>query len=212
MTRTAFFVDGFNLYHSLLAASRAMGGAGTRWLDLRALCGSLLYRIGGGAQATRVAYFTALAHHLDATSPQTTKRHRVYLTCLKDSGVEIHLGHFKRAEARCPHCTRRVARHEEKETDVAIGVSLLEGFVRDTCDVAVLITGDSDQAPAVRKTLELFPQRRVFVCFPFDRVSDELRQVASGHFGVSAGQYSIHQFPNPFVTRSSREIRKPEGW
>ncbi|MCC6653118.1 MAG: NYN domain-containing protein [Candidatus Eisenbacteria bacterium] len=212
MTRTAFLVDGFNLYHSLLAARDALGGAGTRWLDLRALCSSFLYRIGGGAELVEVTYFSALAHHLDGKSPATTKRHRLYMECLRDSGIRIQLGHFKRATLRCPECGTKVPRHEEKETDVAIGVSLMQKFARDECDVAVIITGDSDQVPAVRAALDVFPSGRVFVCFPFDRVSDELRQVASGHFRIGAGQYANHQLPNPVVTHDGEIIRKPEGW
>ena len=38
MARVTFLVDGFNLYHSLEEASLAMGGVGTKWLDLNALC------------------------------------------------------------------------------------------------------------------------------------------------------------------------------
>jgi len=40
MGRTAFLVDGFNLYHSLKDAQFALGGRSTRWLDLRSFCSS----------------------------------------------------------------------------------------------------------------------------------------------------------------------------
>ena len=63
MNRTAFLVDGFNLYHSLVDASRDTGGVGTKWLDLRALCASYLSGIGGGAQISQIVYFSALAVH-----------------------------------------------------------------------------------------------------------------------------------------------------
>ena len=52
VVRTAFFMDGFNLHHSLREASVALGGAHTRWLDLRSFCASYLADVGGGAKLT----------------------------------------------------------------------------------------------------------------------------------------------------------------
>ncbi len=212
MTRAAFLVDGFNLYHSLRAAELALGGVGTRWLDLRALCESLLGRVGGHAQLARVDYFSALAVHLNGKSPETTRRHERYLACLEETGVQVHLGHFKRVETRCVHCRRRLVRHEEKETDVAIGVSLVERLLDPDVDAAVIMTGDSDQASAIRRARALFPAKRVIVAFPFDRVSDELRSVASSHFRIGAKQYARFQLPVSFTTRRGAAIEKPAEW
>ena len=50
MGRTAFLVDGFNLYHSLKDAQLALGGQSTRWLDLRSFCSSYLPHIGRTAR------------------------------------------------------------------------------------------------------------------------------------------------------------------
>ena len=50
MLRTAFLVDGFNLYHSLVEAQHALQGRGTRWLDLRSLCASFLPHIDTAAR------------------------------------------------------------------------------------------------------------------------------------------------------------------
>ncbi|HEX7706207.1 MAG TPA: hypothetical protein VF701_07085 [Thermoanaerobaculia bacterium] len=81
MNRTTFIVDGFNLYHSVCDASRALGlaGAGVKWLNLRKLCESYLSLIGGPAQLERIYYFSALATHLESAKPDLTLRHRAYL-------------------------------------------------------------------------------------------------------------------------------------
>src|SRR4051812_19600996 len=103
LERVTFLVDGFNLYHSLRSASIALGldEAGTKWLDLAALCRSYLHLFGRSARLHEI--------------------------------------------------------HEEKETDVALGSKLLELFITDSCDRAVVITGDTDIAPAVRTAKRLFP-------------------------------------------------------
>ena len=212
MTRTAFLVDGFNLYHSLRSASLALGGAGTRWLDLRALCESVLGLVGGGAELESVTYFSALAHHLESRAPETIQRHEHYLACLRSTGVEVRLSHFKTKVVWCPECSAKITRHEEKETDVAMATRIFKLLLRDRCDVVGVVTGDSDLAPAMEAARNLFPSKRVVSFFPFHRVSKELRQVASSHFSFSAASYLRHQLPNPLRLPDGRVIYKPAGW
>jgi len=45
VSRTAFIIDGFNVYHSLIDASKNLGlpgETGTKWLNLRGLCESYI--------------------------------------------------------------------------------------------------------------------------------------------------------------------------
>ena len=91
MNRTVFLVDGFNLYHSVKDAQFDLGGSGTKWLDLHHLCQSYLQIIGSDAQLTSVYYFSALAEHLEATKADVTERHRLYLDCLRETGVIVEL-------------------------------------------------------------------------------------------------------------------------
>lgn len=158
MNRVAFLVDGFNLYHSARQASRELGGASTKWLDIRSLCVEKLSVIGRDAALDSIHYFSALALHLNPTNPGVTIRHETYLECLRDSGVEVALARFKPKTVVCPNCGTRITRHEEKETDVAIAVKLMELFYADSCDTAVILTGDTDIAPAVRTIQRVFPQ------------------------------------------------------
>ena len=214
MTRTAFLIDGFNLYHSLKDASYrlGLGGAGTRWLDLRSFCSSFLHIIGGGAQVSSVHYFSALARHLEATRPHVTARHVAYIECLRSTDVRVELAQFKEKKISCPHCRQEIKRHEEKETDVAVAVTLVELFVRDECDAAVLVTGDSDIAPAVRLAQRLFPRKAIYCCFPFNRQSLELKSLALKSFKVAKERYARHQFPDPVMLPGGRRVSKPAGW
>ena len=126
MSRTSFLVDGFNLYHSLKKAETVLGGRGTRWLDLKALCVSYLQAMGTAARLESVHYFSALAFHMEQAKPGVTARHQTYIDCLTASGVIVELSKFKMKTSACRHCGRAIVRYEEKETDVAIGVRLLD--------------------------------------------------------------------------------------
>ena len=171
MERVTFLIDGFNLYHSVKSASYALGlnEAGTKWLDIAGLCRSYLYLFGKSAVLHEIYYFSAFAKHLEASKPDVTARHAAYISCLEDRGVRVELSRFKKKRFRCDKCGANLKRHEEKETDVAVAVKLLELLVTNSADRIVLVTGDTDVAPAVRTAKLLFPQKSVCFAFPYDR-------------------------------------------
>jgi len=214
MNRTTFIIDGFNLYHSLEEAARKLdsGSRGTKWLNLRALCASYLHVIGGGAHLEQVYYFSALAKHLEATNPDVTSRHRAYLRALESTGVVVRLSRFKAKDWRCPHCGARNVRHEEKETDVALGAKLFEVFARDECDTVVIVTGDTDIAPAVRTASALYPMKRIAFAFPFARRNNELAQLVPTSFQIRKEAYAAHQFDDPLRLPDGGIVSKPPTW
>ncbi len=212
MNRVSFIIDGFNLYHSVRQAQRDLGGISTKWLDVRRLCEGYLYLFGRDAVFQRAYYFSALAHHLEASNPDVTNRHRAFLECLEATGVEVVLNRFKRKTIRCKHCGKRFSRYEEKETDVALAVKLVEVLAEDACDTVVLVTGDTDLAPALRTANRLFPSKSVAFAFPYGRKNKELKQLAPDSFEISKGQYPKYQLPDPFRLPSGRDVRKPSKW
>lgn len=212
MRRVSFLVDGFNLYHSLKQASHTLGGAGTRWLDLRALCSLYRAQIGGGAEVEEVYYFTSPADHMEPYAPGTIERHNAYLRALRATGVVVELGKFKEKRRRCMTCGHQMLMHEEKETDVAIAVRLLELFWAGKCDAVALISGDSDLSPAIREATRSFPERDVYCLFPFGRSSEELRTLSAATFKIKKERYHEHQLPDPFVLSDGTRIAKPVGW
>jgi uncharacterized LabA/DUF88 family protein len=212
--RTAFVVDGFNVYHSLVDASRALGlpdERGTKWLDLRGLCQSYLPIFGRRATLAGVYYFSALANHLQQSHPGLTARHRHYTNVLRGTGVEVELGRFKKKFLTCPACLKTIKRHEEKETDVAIAVKVLELFACDAADRVVLMTGDTDLAPAVRTAKRLYPTREVCFAFPWNRKQAELAGLVATCISISREAYRAHQFPDPVVI-DGKSYAKPALW
>jgi len=214
MRRTAFLIDGFNLYHSVKQASKhlCLNGAGTRWLDIRALCSSYLSALGREYRLSEVYYFSALAKHLEATKPEVTLRHQKFIKCLKSTGIQVELGRFKQKDILCPYCNKRLLRHEEKETDVAISIKLLELLLLDLCDVAVLVTGDTDISPAVRTARRLCPTKEICFLFPYLRKNKELEKLARTCFTIKAGRYTQFQFPDHVILHDGTMIHKPGKW
>jgi len=217
MKTVSFIVDGFNLYHSAKKAAWDLR-IPTKWLNINALCSSFLQIISNvvdeKAELKNIYYFSALANHLENSHPGITNRHKAFLRCLEDTGVIVELSRFKKKTIKCPHpqCGRTFVKHEEKETDVAIALKLIEVFLSDKCDVAVLVTGDTDLAPAVRTAHRLFPFKKILFAFPPYRKNRELAQLAPGSFGFKPKQYVKHQFPDPYTTKEGLTINKPPGW
>jgi uncharacterized LabA/DUF88 family protein len=211
MNRTVFLIDGFNLYHSVREAAEALGGRGAKWLNIKALCESYLHLVGGQARLENVYYFSALAKHLESRDPDVTRRHRTFLDCLRSTGVIIELARFKERKVSCPLCRRVFTRNEEKETDVAIAVRLLETFHSDESDTAIIMSGDTDIAPAVRTAQRLFPEKTVGFAFPYGRKNKELAQLVPLSFRITKKQYARFQFPDSVET-SGKRLRKPANW
>jgi uncharacterized LabA/DUF88 family protein len=211
MNRLSFLVDGFNLYHSVLRLQRDTGYC-TKWLDLYSLCRSYCHLFGKDTQLVSVHYFSALPHHLASKDPQKIERHQRFLSCLTNSSIIIELARFKEKEVFCTNCQTLFLKHEEKETDVAIAVTLAELLIKDECDTAAIMSGDTDLSPAFVKMKFLFPQKKIVFAFPYARKNKELAKLAPESFSISKKQYIRYQFPNPVILKDGTKIYKPSSW
>ena len=212
MECVAFIIDGFNLYHSLCDAQRDLGdGSSTKWLDITSLCSSYIHLFGKTAVLSEIYYFSALAKHLDASKPEVTKRHGDFIKCLDATGVLTQLNRFKKKTLRCHSCKQKFNKYEKKETDVAIAVKLLELFVKDTCDIVSLVTGDTDLAPGVRTANRLFPNKKIIFAFPYRRKNQQLAKLAPS-FEIKKQQYVKYQFTDPYILPDGSLVQKPSKW
>lgn len=104
----------------------------------------------------------------------------------------------------------RVQLPEEKFTDVAIGVELVDDFHNDACDLAVLITNDSDLTPAIDKVVA--QGHVVHVVSPQATVGRFLRKAASSSEAMPSTCLEDHQFPDHFTTASGATFDRPNAW
>jgi uncharacterized LabA/DUF88 family protein len=211
MNRVSFLIDGFNLYHSVVALQKATKYK-TKWLDIASLCSSYIHLFGKAAQLESIYYFSAIPHHLVHSNPDKIKRHEDYLDCLKHTGVLIELGRFKQKDVYCTNCQGMLLKHEEKETDVSIAIKLMEICFTNSCDTAVIVSGDTDLSPAVRRCQTLFSDKEVCFAFPYARKNRELQSLAPKSFRINQKKYIQHQLPNPIKLKDRREIYKPSTW
>ncbi|MGD2122302.1 MAG: NYN domain-containing protein [Gemmatimonadota bacterium] len=210
--RVTFLVDGFNLYFSVRHAETALRTSHLRWLDVSELLSSFLYLFGHNAILEEIRFFTALPFHRHRYDPGVVQRHERHLQALEASGVHLHVADFKRKSLSCPHCGRGIERFEEKETDVALGVKAIELLHLDACDTLVIVSGDTDFAPAIRTAKRVFPAVQVCVAFPHARFNAELQQIADFSFRIRAARYAEHQLPDPVRLSDGRVLRRPSGW
>jgi len=211
MNRVSVLVDGFNLYHSLADAGPRVG-KGVKWLDLWGLISSYPQVIGGRPVIGELRYFSALAHHRIPHDAGVTQRHRAYIAALEISGVRIQLGRFKASRQTCKICRSSYRRYEEKETDVALAVGVMEALLNPQIDTVVLVSGDSDLAPALRVARTRFPEKRLGVAFPFRRVSEELKRESDFHWKLRPERYQAFQFPNQVLGKHGAIVKKPVSW
>ncbi|MCQ3808557.1 MAG: NYN domain-containing protein [Acidimicrobiia bacterium] len=136
--QTIVYVDGFNLYYGAVKNTRY------KWLDLEAMCRSLLR----GDQIVKIRYFTARVNDR-ADDPQLASRQDTYLRALTTLPlVEIHYGHFQTRAVRLPRVNRqrgqsrtiKVLKTEEKGSDVNLATHLLLDAFKGRCDTAAVVS------------------------------------------------------------------------
>ncbi len=148
LKRTNVYVDGFNLYYGCLQ------GTPYRWLNIERLCQVMLQK---DNLIQSVKYFTAPVKQRYRTD-RGPARQDLYLRALATLPcVSICKGRFQEHEVDMPLPGQwdgkpdmvRVVRTDEKLTDVALATALIVDAFKDDYDVAVVITNDADQKPAI---------------------------------------------------------------
>jgi uncharacterized LabA/DUF88 family protein len=202
MARVSFFIDGFNLYHAL---DNDVNLQRFKWLNFRRL--AELYLRGQDTIAD-IFYFTALAHW-DAGK---VSRHKLFIQAQESFDVKTIYGKFKKVSKRCDVCGKNYKTHEEKQTDVNIAIKLFEQAKSDTYDNAVILSGDSDQVPAIRATKANFPSKRICVLVPPGRHTKLLQQEADLYSKIKPQQLASALLPDEITLTNGKQIRCPLEW
>ncbi|GAA3306057.1 NYN domain-containing protein [Nonomuraea dietziae] len=209
--RTNVYVDGFNLYYGCLK------GTSYKWLDLNALCAKLLPR----DEIHRIRYFTAriTARPDDPDSPT---RQDMYLRALGTiPRLSIHYGHFQETRPRMPVAnplpfasrTVKVIKTEEKGSDVNLASHLLLDAFRRDCEMAVVISNDSDLKEPLRMLIEELdiPVGLINPHKPRFRSRNLLALNPQFFKQIKTNALKASQFPEVLQDLSG-EIRRPAKW
>jgi uncharacterized LabA/DUF88 family protein len=181
------YIDGFNFYHALLRFNDNK----VKWLDLRALVARITFP--KSEKVTSIYYFSAFAEWL----PDQVARHKTYVAALEAHGIITVMGHFKEKDGWCNSCGHTWVRHEEKETDVSIGITMLRDAYKNKYERALLVTRDSDLMPAVRMVRAEFPKKEIVaVAPPMMGHSNDLISVCNSKRKISPKQVRACLFPD----------------
>lgn len=156
--RVGFYVDGFNFYHAVAALRRP----DLKWMCYRDLAHLLVDRT---EAVEYLKIFSAYATHLRPSM----LRHRVVVRAWEARGCECIMGEFKRKQVYCKQCRTNTEHFEEKATDVNIAIHLLDDCRTNRCDVAYVMTTDSDIAPAIKLAAQVYPQIEIVTVAPVGR-------------------------------------------
>ncbi len=202
MARTAFFIDGFNLFHSLDCKSAYHK---YKWLNLAKLSQRF---IGNKDAISDVFYFTTYT----TWDSKKLVKHQNYVKVLQLAGVKVVFGEFRNVDRSCRFCGKSYRTFEEKRTDVNIAIHLFKTAVADIWDKAVIISGDSDLIPAVEAVKKTFPNKQVGIVIPIGRRAEELKQVADFYIKLKERHLETCQFDDIVKVDSQQELKRPDTW
>ena len=204
MANVRVYVDGFNLFYG------ALKGTPYKWLNLDALCRSMLPQ----DNLLGIRYCTARvsARIGDPGKPQ---RQEMFLRALRTlPSLTIHFGQFRTRSVRLRLTGQNqsvwVDRTEEKGSDVNLASYMLWDGFNKMYETAVIITNDSDlETPVrmVRQELNL----HVGILNPHPTHSCSLKQWATFVKRIRQADVAAAQFPVSLIDAKGL-LTKPQGW
>ncbi len=215
--RVGFFVDGFNLYHSVTKVAQETSDESVKWLDLQGLALGILPLISPTASLASIHYFTALPEHLYLSDPGRLQRHRTYLRAITAHGSlrpSIILGRIAQQQVQVRTASGEITGSiwREKGTDVALAMALLREASKGDMDEAVIVSGDADYLPAVKVFREMYPDIGLRFAFPRGRASKELLREAPNSFTLTSAAYLSHRLSERIRLPSGKFLHCPAEW
>lgn len=215
------YIDGFNLYNGCVKKTQC------KWLDIGALCVALFPTLTIGT----IHYFTSPIVKF-RHDPGAPTRQAIYLRALATiPNLVIHKeGWFATTAKLLPQYplayrpplaqpTRppqlvQVQRLEEKRTDVDIATTLLVDGFKGAFDEAVVISNDSDLAPAIEAVRNVLGKPvGVVNPHPKGNMSGTLIKIASWHYRtINKRRLTECQFPAILLDSEGKTITKPPEW
>jgi len=219
MGKISFLIDGLNFYYSVVSVKKYTR-IKAKWFNYLSLCEfykkDLSKKLNIDIEINGIFYFTSIIvkiYNMPEDEYLFHKNNQMnYLRVLKDLGLQIEISDFKELNLKCPKCNLNYYKPIEKQTDVKIAAKIFEIFHKKLSDIIVIISGDTDLAPAIKTVKNLFPDKLIGVVIPYNNRSKELRSVSDLHYSIPAKKYINHLLPNPYELKTGEKIYKPETW
>jgi hypothetical protein len=163
----------------------------------------------------RIKYFTALVTPR-SNDPDKPQRQRIYLRALQTiPNLEIIYGRFLSHDVMMPRSPAgkgyvKVIKTEEKGSDVNIATHLLLDGFRDTFELAIVVSNDSDLLLPIRVVTEQFG-KPVGLLNPQKDPSAALLPHVQFIKNIRKNVLENSQFPSVLADRNGK-IYKPRTW
>jgi len=225
--RTIVYVDGFNLYKAALSKSPY------KWLNLHSLFQNyVIPNAQPGSAVICIKYFTARVKGKLCRNRESPDRQHRYMMAFKHylgNKIEIIEGKhsplsFSGRMLEPRECQYHgnwvtVEKMEEKQTDVNIALNMYRDSARNACDHLVLVSNDSDLAPAISLIKQDFPALVCGIVMPSNqRLSRSLSESADWtRAGLREEELARSQLPNVIEYRTGaknklKRLCKPDAW
>jgi uncharacterized LabA/DUF88 family protein len=159
-------VDGFNFYYGLKHPKWKR----YYWLDIVKLFESFMR---ANQELIAVKYFSA--RPLD--NGKSYRQNAFFQANKENPKFKLILGKYLKKQVICFKCQNVIHTYEEKETDVRIATQIVADAYQKNCDVAILVSADSDMIPAIEIAREA--GQRVYIYFPPNHSSSNLSSMSN---------------------------------
>lgn len=155
------YVDGFNFYYGLKDNSWRK----FYWLDLVKFFEKF---VRPDQELVKVKYFSAKPNDID----KSRRQNAFFQANQENPKFELILGKYLHKTITCHSCGYVINTYEEKETDVRIATQIVADALKKQCDIAIIVSADSDMVPAIELAQEA--GIKTFVYFPPTHYSSNL--------------------------------------
>lgn len=185
-----------------------------KWLNLMKLANYLIKR--NTQTIVGVRYFSAFAEHFNRTDKiDSLMRHRAYVRALEAKGVDCIMGNFAKRDRiyKGKGYKAQWRRYEEKQTDVGIGVHLINDAHLGRFDRAFMLSLDTDMLPVLKLMKSERPHQPVIVYAPPHRAHHrDIQALASGVESIKVSQIERSLF-GPTVSKHGCIVaRRPAAY
>lgn len=198
------YVDGFNFYYGLKGDPKWKR---YYWLDIVKFFEKFMKP---DQELIKVKYFSARPDNQEKNAHQ----YAFFQANMENSRFQLILGKYLKKKITCFNCGNIINTYEEKESDVRIATQIVSDSYEKNCDIAIVVSADSDMIPSV----ELAKQagQKVFIYFPPNHYSSNLAALANGHpIQLSKYESRFRQSLLPDIVHlkeKNYDLSIPEKW
>jgi hypothetical protein len=126
--------------------------------------------------------------------------------------LTVHLGRYLPKTATCKKCGATWTTNEEKESDVALAVQIVQDAGLGAYDQALVVSADSDMCPAIRAAKTVARARDIVAVFPPKRSSMDVRNTADRTLKIFEKVPRRHQLSPVVVAPDGSKYTRPPYW